>query len=543
MPGQVFIGTELTGGFTTELRLDDQPPHLVVESITPESGFRAAGLRLGDQILAAEGEPISRIPLERRGGITPRLPGQYQECQRWVDLGLKEGSPIRLTVRRKAFPQGWQTLDIQGPLQFARNYRSEDNRTLAFENGPDNYERDGFYDGWTSWFDQIGKTFRSVACFGRGRPGITTQYELRTLLEQKPRVDLLVTKYPGRVASATESDFNTTVEALRGHLYSLTSSDLAYRKADEERYSAVAAESQSAWKQLQSARASEIIAAFPAQHPIHGKRDEVHGKCVVLERLTTRQWVSEVAHGYFAAGSDSDGWYFLDMEGVGAQRMLRALRRFQRMVSSRIREEYTLLARIIPEARVLVINDVGHWGLQVELLAAIVGDAMFIDVQAEDPQPLFSGEAALQLCHNPEPAVDATPAQVLEAMIAAIKADDITRWKSLFADWLIRTNPDGSPQVCYRMQEVRDDDFERSRASFAGRLWDARVAWVDDPRLVTTGTEFPGAACVEEVEAEIEHLGSFNGEYRSFMDVTVNRFWTLQRIDGGPWRIASLQQI
>ena len=33
------------------------------------------------------------------------------------------------------------------------------------------------------------------------------------------------------------------------------------------------------------------------------------------------------------------------------------------------------------------------------------------------------------------------------------------------------------------------------------------------------------------------------GEYRAFLDVTVHRWWVLQRIDNGPWRIATLQGI
>ena len=543
MSGHVYVGNELSCGFTTELRLDHAPPHLVVESLAAESGFRGGGLRTGDQIIAVDGQPIERIPMERRGAESPRFPGQFQESQRWESTGRKEGDPVRLTVRRKAALQGWQAEEIQGSLRYSRNYRSEDNRVLVFEGGPDTYERDGFNDGWTSWLDQLRTQQRAIGCFGRGRPGLTTQYELRTLLEQRPRVELLVKKYPGAFAATVKSDFDAALRSVQGQLYILTPADLAYRTADEERVAKISEAARNAWDLLLAAQVSSTLPTFPAQHPIHGERDRVVGQCVVLEKLTPRQWVSEVGHGYLAAGSDSEGWYFLDMEGAGAQRMLTALRRYQRTVSNRIREEYTLLARILPEARVLVINGTGHWGLQVELLGACIGDVLFVDVQGNNPIPMFAGEASLLLSHATPPAADASPSLVLETMIHAIKADDLVLWKTLFADWLIRTNPDGSPQVCYWMQEVRDDDFERSRTSFSGRLFDARVAWVDDVRVVTTGGEYAGAPRVEEVDAELDHVGFFNGDYRSFMDVTVNRFWTLQRINGGPWRIASLQQI
>ena len=48
---------------------------------------------------------------------------------------------------------------------------------------------------------------------------------------------------------------------------------------------------------------------------------------------------------------------------------------------------------------------------------------------------------------------------------------------------------------------------------------------------------------IEQVRAELEHVGLFDGEYHAFNVVGVNRPWTLQRRDGGPWRISSHQGI
>lgn len=548
MAGQVYTGSELGSGITTELRLDDDPPQLLVAAIGWESGMRGSGLRAGDFIVAVDGQPVTRLSPDEQRTQGPRLPGQYQEAQRWADAGRQEGHALKLTVRRKAHPQGWQVLEVQGTLRHARSWRSDGNAVLLCENGPDNYERDGYNDAWPGWLDKLGTQMRAIATFARWRPGLTTSYELKNLLEQQPRVELLLRKYPGAFADAVKADFDDAVAAMRGARFELGEAELAYRRADEERIAEIAAAARQAWQALLGKQAGRLIQpAFPAQHPVHGRREEVVGRSVLLERLSPRQWVSEVDHGWFAAGSDGDGWYFLDMESPGAQRMLMALRRYQRLVSNRVREEYTLLARVIPEARVLVMNEVGRWGLQVELQAALIGDALCVEVEGDDPQPSFAGEAALLAAHSDAPAADATPAQVLEALIASIKAADIATWRTLFADWLVRDNPDGSPQVCHLMQRIRDEEFERSRSSFGGRLFDARVAWVGEPRAVTTGKEYEGASRVEEVQAEIQHVGRFDGdqgpEYRGFMDVTVNRFWTLQRIDGGPWRIATLQSI
>lgn len=76
-----------------------------------------------------------------------------------------------------------------------------------------------------------------------------------------------------------------------------------------------------------------------------------------------------------------------------------------------------------------------------------------------------------------------------------------------------------------------------------GRVLDAQVAWVDDPKTLVDATRFKGASVIEEVEVWLEHVGEFEGERRTFCDTTVRPKWTLQRINGGPWRIATVQPI
>jgi hypothetical protein len=538
---QVFVSDELTTGLLTMPYWDESPPCLLVENLGWESGFRGSGLLPGDRIIAVDGVPLSRPP---NGAAQAMLVGQYQEYLHWQKNSRRENDRVRLTVRRKQPPQGWQTLELEGPLRAKRSYRTAENRALVWENGPDTYERDGFNDAWPTWLEALQKRVRDTFCQARFRVGLTTPYEYKTLLEERPRVERLISRYPGPFAEAVRSDFEATLARLRGQLYTLGEAELAYRKADEERAAAVAEFAKQAWTAALDTVKAETIPAFPAQHPIHGQREAVAGKCVVLERLPTRQWISEAGHGWFFAGDASQGRYFLDMESRGAVRMLRALRRYTRLVSTTIREQYTLLGRVLPEPRVVMVDGRSTWGLQIELLAALIGDALFVDVrQGEGETSAFAGEEGLLKPRTALPPEDAPPQDVLACMIDCIKAGDLSVWRQLFADWLVRSNHDGTPQVCYRMQQATDNDFERSRASFARRLWDARVAWVGEPRVVTSGSEFPGAPRVEEVEAEIEHIGQFDGEYRGFLDVTVHRWWVLQRIDNGPWRIATPQGI
>jgi hypothetical protein len=72
---------------------------------------------------------------------------------------------------------------------------------------------------------------------------------------------------------------------------------------------------------------------------------------------------------------------------------------------------------------------------------------------------------------------------------------------------------------------------------------DVRVVWVGGPQLLQTGDEYPGAPRIEQVDAELEHVGRFADEFHAFNGSEVNRLWTLQRRNGGPWRISSRQAI
>jgi hypothetical protein len=48
---------------------------------------------------------------------------------------------------------------------------------------------------------------------------------------------------------------------------------------------------------------------------------------------------------------------------------------------------------------------------------------------------------------------------------------------------------------------------------------------------------------VEAVQALVNHIGRFDGEFRTFVGYNLHRQWELQRLDEGPWRIVSPQGI
>jgi hypothetical protein len=68
-------------------------------------------------------------------------------------------------------------------------------------------------------------------------------------------------------------------------------------------------------------------------------------------------------------------------------------------------------------------------------------------------------------------------------------------------------------------------------------VYDARVGRVSPVRVLSQGTPDGKIPKIEQVTVFIFHIGFFNGEYKAFSDLSVQRLWRLQRINGGPWRI------
>ena len=66
---QVYLADELTVGVRVRPVFDAggtgaPPPHLLVESLDWESGFRGSGLRPGDQIVAVDGQSFASLQPE-----------------------------------------------------------------------------------------------------------------------------------------------------------------------------------------------------------------------------------------------------------------------------------------------------------------------------------------------------------------------------------------------------------------------------------------------------------------------------------------------
>lgn len=539
---------EVSTALVTRAMPDAAMPALRVTAIGWFSGFRGTDLRVGDQIVAVDGEPLKTPATSAE---TTRQVGSYEESRRWADAGRRDGSPVTLTVRRRASPgAGWQTLQVAGTLRAAVDVRTEDGRILIGRGGPpEMYENDGFDGGWRQFADAFATSASAVLDDTRYALSLTSKVELERLAALQPRVQLLARKYPGPFADAVQHDFDAMRARLQGEPVALTDDDLAYRQLGEQRADEVRQQARAAWTTLQAELADRMIAPlFPAVHPIHGDRASVVGRHALLPPLRNRDWIGEAGRTWFVAGNAQDGWYFADAECDEAVWMQDALARYRRLVLPTIDESYELIGQVQPQPGHLVVGDRAWFGLQLKPVAALVGGAMAVDLRtAVEGVVRFAGEQALRAQGAGAPPADASPVDVMRAMVAALKAADMTLWLSLFATWSVETLEDG--RTLFRANAVEQPDryFEEARRRIVERVFDMRPVWTDDVRAVISGADYAGQQRLEEVVVEMAHIGCVDGVFRPISDVTVHRWWTLQRLGTpgamGPWRITSLQPI
>ncbi|HEV8595043.1 MAG TPA: hypothetical protein VGR51_05890 [Thermoplasmata archaeon] len=539
MAREAVIGPP-TSGVVTREEAESDPYGFRVTWIRWHSGFRGSGLQVGDRVLGLEGARYDRAAGRE---VRDRSFGCLFESQHWEKTGAKDGQTLTVTVNR-----GRELLDVTGRLLAERRWWNANERATIGPGGPEGLTNDGFDSAWSSWLEKSVEDIGSRVLDGGWRRGTVSQSRMMLAdhLEQKPRVDFLVKTYPGPFAAATLADWTATRDCLQGTRYEIRPEDLAWRSLGEQRREEIAAAGKRTREAFLAKLAPETIAPFPAVDPIHGDRSKVAGKVVVLPTLTNRDWVMQSGRAWLAAGSDGDGWYFLDTTTPAFRRVSDAGWRYGLSVSPNIHETYSVIGRILPDPKMLVREGRAIPGLALEPLGVSIGDQLFVDVsQVKDGASRFAGEETLADPATTPPPEDAPPEAVMAAFFQAEKVGAEEVWKSLFASWEA-TIWDGEPwykAISRPSDSTLSNEWVRCRRLLAEKVFDVRVAIVDEPRTVLQGTEFPGAPKVEQVVLETDHVGLFDSEYRAFKDVTTNRVWSLQRRDDGPWRIVTQKGI
>jgi hypothetical protein len=536
----------LRSGLSTRSMLESDVPALRVSWIAQDSGFRGSGLRVGDQIVAVDGTALVWPPdmpaLQR---AIRELPGGLNEGDTFKGRGLVDGSPLRLSVRRRRFPgEGWEIVDVTGQVRAERAYSGDNGRRGMGPTGPDALATDGFDGPWSSWYEKRVFDWESVLDGGwQGR--LNTRRTLADHLEHGARVEFLGRTYPGAFADIVRADWDAVRSSLEGTRYTLSPDALDFRQIEEERTAQVTRIAADAWAAFLAAHDGKVLHEIPSIDPLRDDRSAVSGKLVVLPPIPPAQWVVSVDRS-FLWSEQNRTWIFVPADAPGMRRAFLAQQRYKRLVTPRIRDTYAVVGRVLPDPRMVVMGGAGVAGFEVEPIALLADNAMFVDLSVvREGESPFAGEDEIKRPRATPPPDAASPREVLETMVAALKAGDQNVWSQLFADW--RFAPDDQRPIYYPFDPyipgTRDEDWIRSERRMLETICDVRVVWVDDPRVLQKGDEYPGAPRIEHVSAELEHIGQFDGEFRAFNGSEVNRQWTLQRRNGGPWRISSRQGI
>ncbi len=535
----VTLGTNIVSGITTEVILSKENPGFLVRWISWDSDFRRE-LQIGDRILQVNKENMAPFLKPGMGtGI-----GQYSEYTHWKDVRAIHNQEITLSVLRQGKP-----VTVKGKLHAEYFYTdNKGNRAIA-PGGPALMERDGFSDAWSYWLEKYVQKLSVLFIKGWEQTSFDNRRELAKQLEEKPRIDMLLSKYPGKFSQTMSDDWNRLIKSLEGERVEITEKDLEYREIGEKRVKQAKEAAKKAWEATRKKYSDETIDPFPATD-ILDKADVV-GKVVELPRITYKNIINDMgkAYAFVGSGSESDGFYFLILDEKEGHNFVEVMYRYQGQINPRMPEQFRYLGRIQDDPRMYTVNRKPVTGLTIKLLAVLAGDdELFVDLTEE--KPVYAGEK--ELAQVPLAKEDtSTPAATIQTMITAIKTGNDKVWRELFAHWKVMEGIDGHHGLDITFEPsiaALQSEWSNSRNLITSKVYDARINHVEPTTTVIPKDAARGMPLVEEAVVYVEHVGRIDisktqFEYRVFTNMNVKRCWTLQRIDGGPWKIATLQHL
>lgn len=517
---------------TTEMP-DADPYGFRVGWIHWDSPFRAAGLRIEDRIVAVNGVACDRnaARADRDSAI-----GQAGEPRRWSHSGAREGEVVVLDVKRDR-----ERLSIRAALTAERQWLDGSNKLMS-ATGPERSARDGFVSTWASWYEKnIVEAGWKILDGSWRRSRLNTRTELTYHRESAARVACLVEKYPGEFADSVAADYRAIEECLAGRRYELSAADLEWRSIGEVRAARVREAAQAARAAFLERIAADRIEAFPAVDALNTEaRAAVAGKVVVLPKLVEDNWCMSAGKPWMVTTGDG-GRYFIAVEAPQFHRFYVARQRYSRSVQADVTEHLSIVGRILPNPKMFVRESSPLPGLELQPIAIGAGDDVFVVVDEDDAVPRFAGEESLVNLIVPPPADDASPIEVMNAFFHCLKIGEEDEWRAFFAPW-DACRWDGRAYF-YALRAADDrllaDEWVRARRLVEGKVQEVRAVWESEVQPLLSADDIEGAPTVEQVYVEVDHVGQFDGELRAFADASVHRLWTLQRVDGGPWRIAA----
>ena len=489
--------------------------------------------------------------------------------------GKNARDTVSLLVRRDD-----DILSISGKLTPGTELARADRGIEIYPGGPGGTTNgDGLFSyAWSQWYKGL---IGDMAVAMTGGANFSS-YDSRSMFERldaaKQRMVYLVKNHPGEWTDSLVNDWKQARNAAKGSVYELTKEDLAYRDFGQERAKAIASAGKIAEKTFLEQRSQQLMDAFPSPGAFDVSRQELAEKIVVLDDLVMSGNGLAVDAGqlYLVAGNTSKGFYFIETAKRGMSQVNDALYRYKRSVQYLKTEKYRVIGRIQQDPRMVNINGTVAAGNLIEVLAASVSDAFFIDLTKTDTETTrFVGEDELKSMPTTPSKDFSSPEAVIQVLIDSLKYGDENVWASLFRTWDIREQQGG---VKYLETDLPVDKrrlhyaWEGSRKALLGLtndhfndVYDVKIGHITPPHAILGGeiTEEEKSVndvlglddndeldegrsrktgpIVEECEVELIRIGKFGDTYRSYI---INksrqpRFWKLQRVDGGPWKIVN----
>ena len=533
---ETLLSDELKSGLKITLVDEVSDLYARVSWIHWDSGFRDSGLAVEDRIVALNDVPLAlpEDPKMRRIA-RDRMIGGLGESALFAEMGLKDGSPLKIAVLRRNLPgQGWKTLEFTGSVRAERAYYTADGKSAIAPGGPERLGRNDVGESWLSWLEKRVFDWERILD-GRWMTRFDSRRELADHLELKPRIDAALATYPGVFSTRLAEDWERVADSLRGRPVSLPADALAFRDASERIEREIAAAGEAAWTAFLAAR--HAIDELPALDLIRDDRTPIAGTVIALPGITWRESVKDGDRSIFTA-SHSDYSVYIAADQPAMRVFWRVQGEYQARVEPRLQERYDIVGRVTPDTRLVVTRNGAKIGLDIEVLAVRVPGQFFTDV-TRDP-PSFAGAELATARGAPLPPDDTSPSDVMRAYVLAVKAGDENLWLALYADWIAMGGDAERPLFRpYDPYRNYTSDYTRARNLLLHKVSHVEPAWESDPRVVIAGTEFEGAPKVEQVSMLMDHIAHFDDGDHVFCSSDVNRLWQLQRQNGGPWRISS----
>src|SRR5262245_45066030 len=321
-----------------------------------DSGFRDSGLRIEDRIVGMNGVPMT-LPAEpnARRLARDRVVGGLQEAAIFAEAGLKDGSPLKLTVLRRDVPgHGWKQFDITGAVRAERSYYDAEGRTAIGPGGPWKLANDSTGKSWSGWYDR--RVFDWYLILdGRWFGTLSNRNLLATHLEDKERVEEAVKAFPGPFTRRLQEDFDLVADSLRGRAATLPADALAFREESDKIEKEIADAGDKAWTAcLAALNAADEL---PTLDLVRNDRTPIVGKVIALEGVSWRSAVTDGDRSILRA--EHSGYScFIPVDQDAMRTFFQRQGEYQASVEPRVPETYDVVGRIGPDTR-LVITDRG----------------------------------------------------------------------------------------------------------------------------------------------------------------------------------------